>query len=143
MKKALTIACALYKKANIKEGYTLALGKKRTSRDYLYGRLLAFADNLESWALMESGEQRPTNAARMMNRFAEQPFSTWKTLELALTPYKVRLGPKKSYRLEKGISEVMDLFEPEDFTNDRPLSGEFLLGYHCQMMAFWNKTDEK
>lgn len=142
-KKALTIACALYKKANIKEGYTLALDKKRTSRDYLYGRLLAFADNLESWALMESGEQRPTNAARMMNRFAERPFSTWKTLELALTPYKVRLGPKKSYRLEKGISEVMDLFEPEDFTNDRPLSGEFLLGYHCQMMAFWNKTDEK
>jgi CRISPR-associated protein Csd1 len=24
------------------------------------------------------------------------------------------------------------LFNPDDFTNDKPLSGEFLLGYHSQ-----------
>ncbi len=140
--KALTIACSLYKGANPKEGYTVALDTERVTRDYLYGRLLAYADNLEKWALSESGEQRPTNAARMMNRFADRPFSTWRNLELALRPYKDRLGPRKIFNLEKGISEVMALFNPDDFTSDKPLSGEFLLGYHCQMMAFWPR-DEK
>ena len=100
---------------------------------------MAYADNLEKWSLSESGEERSTNAARMMNRFADRPFSTWRNLELALRPYKDRLGPRKIYNLEKGISEVMALFDPDDFVSDRPLSGEFLLGYHCQMMAFWSK----
>lgn len=137
--KVLTIACSLYKGANIKEGYAVALDTERRTRDYLYGRLLAYADNLERWSLSESGEERPTNAARMMNRFADRPFSTWRNLELALRPYKDRLGPRKIYNLEKGMSEVMALFDPDDFVSDRPLSGEFLLGYHCQMMAFWSK----
>ena len=140
-RKTLTIACGLYKGAHIEEGYTLALDPHRTTRDYLYGRLLAHADNLEKWALKESNEQRPTNAARTMNRFAERPFSAWRNLELALRPYKDRLGPRRTYKLERGISEVMDLFRPEDFTNDRPLSGEFLLGYHSQLMAFWQNDE--
>lgn len=132
--KALTIACALYRKANEKEGYTMALDEGRRSRDYLYGRLLALADSLEEWALNTAGESRPTNAARLMQRFAERPYSTWRTLELALAPYKARLGAKAIGRMNQ-ISEVMALFDPEDFTNDRPLSGEFLLGYHCQRHA--------
>ncbi len=140
--KTLTIACAVYKGAHPKEGYKVALDTTRTSRDYLYGRLLAYAENLEKWALQESGEQRPTNAARMMNRFADRPFSTWKNLELALRPYKDRLGPRKIFHLEKGISEVMSLFEPDDFTSDKPLSGEFLLGYHCQRMDFFDRNDD-
>lgn len=140
--KTLTIACSLYKGANIKEGYTLALDTGRVSRDYLYGRLLAYADNLERWSLTESDGKRATNAARAMARFAERPYSTWRNLELSLRPYLDRLGVK-SLGLQKGVSEVMNLFDAEDFVNDRPLSGEFLLGYHCQKMAFWDKTDEE
>lgn len=136
--KTLTIACALYNKANEREGYILALEEKRNTRDYLYGRLLALADSIEEWALSESGEERPTNAARMMHRFSERPFSTWRMLELSLAPYKMRLGGKVKAR-EKVIQEVMDLFNPEDFTSDKPLSGEFLLGYHCQKRALYAK----
>lgn len=112
----------------------MALDEGRRSRDYLYGRLLALADSLEEWALSTAGESRPTNAARLMQRFAERPYSTWRTLELALAPYKARLGAKATGRVNQ-ISEVMALFDPEDFTNDRPLSAEFLLGYHCQRYA--------
>ncbi|NMB38882.1 MAG: type I-C CRISPR-associated protein Cas8c/Csd1 [Firmicutes bacterium] len=140
--KALTIACSLYRKANLKEGYELALEEKRRSRDYLYGRLLALADSIEGWALSEANEQRQTNAARLMQRFADRPFSTWKVLELSLGPYKARLGPKVRKR-ESQISEVMALFEPEDFVSDRKLSGEFLLGYHCQKVALWQKVNDK
>lgn len=116
----------------------MALDENRKTRDYLYGRLLALADSLEEWALKEAGENRQTNAARLMQRFADHPFTTWRTLELALGSYKARLG-NKSLKRQNLISEVIAMFAPNDFINDRKLSGEFLLGYHCQRDALWNK----
>lgn len=112
----------------------MTLDLARTTRDYLYGRLLALADSLEEWALSEANEQRQTNAARLMQRFAEHPYSTWRTIELALTPYKARLGRKAWKRLQM-IDEVVAAFAPDAFTSDKPLSGEFLLGYHSQREA--------
>ena len=141
--KALSIACALFKKYATKENYTMTLDPARTTRDYLYGRLLALADSLEEWALREAGEARQTNAARLMQRFAERPYSTWRNIELALTPYKARLGGKSRKR-QQMIDEVVASFSPEDFTNDKPLSGEFLLGYHSQRAALRaSHSDEK
>lgn len=129
--KVLTIACALFKKHNRKENYDMTLDLNRKTRDYLYGRLLALAESLEEWALNKAGEDRPTNAARLMQRFSEHPYSTWRTIELALTPYKARLGGKSKKR-QRLIDEVVAAFENGDFTSDKRLSGEFLLGYHCQ-----------
>lgn len=140
--KTLTIACSMYRKFREREGYSLALEVDRRSRDYLYGRLLALADSIEEWALSESGEQRQTNAVRLMQRFSERPFSTWKVIELSLAPYKARLGIRGRSRVNE-ISEVMALFGTEDFISDKQLSGEFLLGYHCQKQALWKtaRTD--
>lgn len=129
--KVLTIACALFKKHNRKENYDMTLDLNRKTRDYLYGRLLALAESLEEWALSKAGEDRPTNAARLMQRFSEHPYSTWRTIELALTPYKARLGGKSKKR-QRLIDEVVAAFNDGDFTSDKRLSGEFLLGYHCQ-----------
>lgn len=129
--KTLTIACALFRKYNRKENYSMALDPNRKTRDYLYGRLLALAESLEEWALNKAGEDRPTNAARLMQRFAERPYSTWRTIELALTPYKARLGGKSKKR-QRMIDDVIASFSPEDFISDKRLSGEFLLGYHSQ-----------
>jgi CRISPR-associated protein Csd1 len=142
--KALSIACALYKKYQndyYKEELNMALDEGRKTRDYLYGRLLALADSLEEWALNMAGENRQTNAARLMQRFAEHPYSTWRTLELALEPYKSRLGGQ-AFKRQQMISNVMNMFEVEDFTNDKRLSGEFLLSYHCQREALWKKEGE-
>ena len=133
--KALGIACALYRKLHDQEVYSMALDENRTTRDYLYGRLLALAENLEHWALHTAGENRPTNAERMMQRFADHPFSTWRTIELALLPYKTRLG-NKAYKIQALIDTVHGKFDPpEEYTLDSKLSGEFLLGYHCQRAA--------
>lgn len=120
----------------------MALDENRNTRDYLYGRLLALADSIEEWALNESGEKRQTNAARLMQRFAEHPYTTWRTLELALGPYKARLGAKAAKRLQL-ISEVTAMFKPNDFIDDKRLSGEFLLGYHCQREALRKKGGEE
>jgi CRISPR-associated protein Csd1 len=140
--KTLSIACALYRKYHDKEDLNMALDENRKTRDYLYGRLLALADSLEQWALQKAGEARQTTAARLMQRFADHPYSTWRTIELALGPYKARLGGQ-SIKRQNMISEVTAMFIPDDYINDKKLSGEFLLGYHCQREALWNKDVEE
>ncbi len=72
-----------------------------------------------------------------MQRFADRPFSTWRNIELALTPYKSRLRASEKgagflWKREKLLDEIQCRFQPEDFASDRALSGEFLLGFHCQ-----------
>jgi CRISPR-associated protein Csd1 len=133
--KAISVTCALYNKFKYdyyKEVYAMSLEEERRSRDYLYGRLLAVAQNIEQWALTKSGENRMTNADRLMNRFAESPYSTWKNIELSLKPYLAKLQGGGATSREILLDNIMCLFEPEDFINDTRLSGEFLLGYHCQ-----------
>jgi len=135
--KALGIACALYR-YHKKEDYEMTLERERTTRDYLYGRLLALAEHLESRALYVGGEKRATNAEKLMQRFADRPYSTWLTLETGLTPYKVRLRAKRPgflHKVEMEIDEIVNAFNPDDFTCDKRLTGEFLLSYHCQREA--------
>ena len=140
--KTLSIACALFRKLNEKEGYSMALDAERKARDYLYGRLLAAADCMERFALVTSEKKRDTNAARLMQRFADRPCSTWKTIELSLIPYKARLGGRAK-KYQDVIDNVHSMFDPpEDYTSDKKLSGEFLLGYHCQREALKPKKDE-
>ncbi len=75
----------------------MALEEDRTSGDYLYGRLLAIADYIERKALQLGGEDRPTTAARLMQRFADRPFSTWRNIEIGLQPYMQRLQRSKKW----------------------------------------------
>lgn len=138
--KILGIACALYKHHYKERGYTMALDRDRKTRDYLFGRLLAAADGLESWALKLADEKRQTNASRMMQRFADRPCSTWRTIELALSPYKARLGGRAKKYLDV-IDEIMNAFNVPDYVCDSPLSGEFLLGFHSQRAAFWQNPE--
>lgn len=139
--KSLSIACALFRKFKPKENYKMSLEEDRTTRDYLYGRLLAIAENLENWALSSAKEKRETNASRLFQRFSERPFTTWRTLEIALSPYKARLGGKAN-KLLRLMDQIINAFSPEDFTSDKPLSGEFLLGYHCQREALWSRAEQ-
>lgn len=139
--KTLGIACAVFRYYKKEKGYKMALEENRTTRDYLYGRLLAIADSIEGFALSQAEKGRPTNAARMMQRFADHPCSTWRTLELSLRPYKARLGAKVA-KYEKAIDSIMNSFNAEDFSNDSSLSGEFLLGYHTQRSELM-KTNNK
>ncbi len=138
--KTLSIACSLYKKYS-KEDYNMALDENRNTRDYLYGRLLAIADRLEGHALYKAKEKRETNAARYMQLFAEHPFKTWRQIELSLSPYKARLGGASYYT--GLIDNIMCKFSQDDFNNDKPLDGEFLLGFHCQRAELWKGKDEE
>ena len=104
----------------------MALDATRNTRDYLFGRLLAIADVMEERALSEAEKKRPTNATRYMQQFSQRPFSTWKQIHELLTPYFMRLGDNASY-YKWLIAQVEDLFTADDFTSNKPLTGEYLL----------------
>ncbi len=148
----LGISCALYRgfyrrhpNPAKRRNYSMNLDESSKSRDYLYGRLLAIAERIEEMALRIGGENRSTNAARLMQRFADRPFSTWRTIELSLQPYMHRLQGSRGGFLtnrKKELDTVASAFENGEFTVDKPLTGEFLLGYHCQRMCYRNTTPE-
>lgn len=143
--RCLGIACALFKGFFNERGYLMALEQERTSRDYLFGRLLAVAEDMESYALYAAGEKaRDTSAARLMQRFADRPASTWRTIELSLRPYIARLRamrPGVLHKKESLLDDIVALFDPQEFLTDTPLSGEFLLGYHCQRQALRSRGE--
>lgn len=116
----------------------MTLELERTSRDYLFGRLLAIAEHIEARALFLAGEKRETTAARLMQRFADRPSTAWRTIELSLAPYKTRLRnlrPGFLHTMEQALDDVIAAFQGDGFVRDNALSGEFLLGYHCQRQA--------
>jgi len=144
--QGLGVACAVFKGFYTthpdpyqRRSYAMTLEPTRSDRDYLFGRLLAIAENIEQQALYYAGEKRPTNAERLMQHFADRPFSAWRTLELALDPYLKRLLSRAPalLKIRKDLlDDVLGLFRHDDFTRDERLSGEFLLGYHCQRLDF-------
>jgi len=138
--KCLGIACALVRGSRQEEQYIMSLDATRTTRDYLYGRLLAIADNIEWLALKVAKENRDTNAAKLLQRFADHPFTTWRQLEGKLQPYMTRLRSKRTGALvkrERLLDQIIGMFRSDvdgnsEFTDNSKLSGEFLLGFHNQ-----------
>jgi len=141
------VACALFKgfharhpEEDKQKEYSMSLDRNYQGRDYLFGRLLAVAENIEQFALESAKVSRPTSANRLMQRFTQKPVQTWKTINDHLDPYKRQLQANAAgflvLRLNE-IDEITNLFEIEDFS-DKPLSGEYLLGFHCQRIFMRN-----
>jgi len=139
--RTLGIACALVRGSRREERYSMSLEEDRSTRDYLFGRVLAVAEKIESYALYLQREEkgRVTSAERLMQRFADHPASTWRTIELALSPYMAHLqggrGRGLVYGWRKLLDEITAKFQGNDFTRSGRLDAEFLLGYHCQRAA--------
>jgi CRISPR-associated protein Csd1 len=153
--KCMGVACALYRSFHIRhpdpkkrKEYSMALDVTCTSRDYLYGRLLAIADHIEAIALYAANPKEsshPTAANRLMQRFADYPCSTWLTIEKSLQPYTQRLHslrPGFLTNMNKLLDDVHALFERSDYINDTRLSGEYLLGFHCQRRELKRSHDK-
>lgn len=147
--QAVSVTCALTRKYYMqqKEEFALELDKNCRDRDYLYGRLLALAERLESHARYkqtrkDDTEKRPTNAVRYMSAFAAKPFRTWATIYAQLLPYRLQLDGGEWF--QRQIDEVMSLFEDGCYENDKALGGKYLLGYSLQRRALSkNNTEEE
>ena len=142
--KALTIACSLIRKfnndRNQKEEWGMALQPEVNDRSYLFGRALAYAENIENYALQLSGEDRTTNAERLMVAFAKHPAKTWMLIRVRLQPYQQKLGNRVN-RLNEEMEGVISRLEVSGYTNE-PLNERYLLGYDCQKQEFARRRNE-
>lgn len=141
----LGVACALYRgfhhperqpDAKKRRDYVMSLDTQYASRDYLFGRLLAVAERIEEMAMVAASEpSRSTHASRLMQRFSDRPASTWLSIRTALVPYQQRLRtklPPLEAAYNRLLDDICDVFNRDDFSSDKRLSGEYLLGFHCQ-----------
>lgn len=141
----LSTACALVKQKYFdyeKEEFGVELETERRDRDYLYGRLLAVADRIESSARFKQGktkdDARATNAIRYMTAFSQHPFRTWNMLFTQLiNPYIQQLNGADWYL--NMIGDIQRLFEPEAYENDTALDGRYLLGFFAQRQELRKK----
>jgi CRISPR-associated protein Csd1 len=145
---AISVTCAIVKKyyTNKEEVFSLELEKTCNNREYLYGRLLALADKIESHArYLQTGkndtDKRPTNAVRYMTAFAAKPFRTWMLIYHQLNPYLQRLNGGEWYQQQ--IDEIISLFAKNEFDSDKPLNGKYLMGYSLQRRTLNNKNNEE
>ena len=122
--------------------YNVELETNRSDRGYLYGRLLAVADDIESYARYKQGKTKDevsaTNAIRYMTAFAQNPFRTWNILfTQQLNPYIQQLDGAGWYM--GLIGEIMLLFKPGAFESNAPLDGAYLLGFFAQRQELRKK----
>lgn len=123
----------------------MALDKDCCDRSYLFGRLLAVADALESSTYTDE-EKRETNAMRMQKIFTLRPMATWRTLSEKLRPYSKRLAQSKPrlYRYYQNlIDEILNRFSPSDSMLNQPLDDVYLLGFSHQRAYRSEKSAEQ
>ena len=142
--KLLDITCALYRKHYIeKNGVTFNVGLDRTctDRSYLFGRLTAVADKMETDTFEK--DIRQTNAKRYMSAMLNAPFKTWAYLEERVLPYTAKIikqNPQYYARYEKELEEIHSLFQMEDYSSNERLNAKFFMGFYCQKQDFYKKA---
>lgn len=135
------VTLAMLKSADTKEEYNVALNEKETDRSYLYGRLTAVADIIESRALYETDSDRMTNAARLFTVMQQRPATTWQNLEQKLSPYFGKLSAASRAWYNRMIDSIIEL--GDDLMGDNsPLSPRFIEGYHNQRYVLLSKKKE-
>jgi CRISPR-associated protein Csd1 len=143
----LGAVCALIKRYYHdykKEEFSVELETERRDRSYLYGRLLAVADKIESYARYKQGkvneDDRATNAIRYMTVFSQHPFRTWNMLfTQQLNPYIQQLNGAGWYL--NLIGDIKQLFESGAFERDVALDGKYLLGFFAQRQELRKKQE--
>ncbi len=125
------VTCAIYAgfiNQQNKEKIQMSIDLSKCDRDYLYGRLLGAADCLEEDILRQGAKERSETAAiRYMQTFSQRPFSTWNTIHNALSPY---LAKAKNRYAFKELQAISAMFNPDEFNDNKPLSGLYLVGYY-------------
>ena len=123
--------------ANRSKGeWSLALNAESHERSYLFGRLLAAADQMERMTYtFEERKKHITTAMRYMMAFSMRPSSTWLEIQKRLLPYQLK---REEYggKERRLITQIADLFEDNDFASNKPLNPNFLLGLYSQQQVF-------
>lgn len=145
-KKVLTVTCSIYKKYLFDyqgEVIEMKIDENYTNIDYLCGRLLAVADEIERYALRDQYNSvvRTTNAMRYFSRFMQSPCTTWEMINNKMDTYISRLGQKANYLIQLK-EEISSKIDPEEFFKIRNLDGRAALGFDSQKKEIRDRNME-
>ncbi len=140
--QVLSTACAAIRKYHNdrkqKEEWKLALDTTNTDRSYLFGRLLAVAEQVER-STYKHDEGREPNAIRMQAMFSSRPLYAWRIISEQLNPYFAHLQPGLRSYFKNIIAEITDKLGTKDAMLGSKLEDVYLLGYYHQRSALTQK----
>lgn len=120
----------------------MTLEYENKDRSYLYGRLLAVADEVENYAIyIKDAGKRTTNAKRYMSSFSRSPYKIWGIIHNAILPYLDTVGVKTNYYNEL-LEEISSKFNEDDFSNNKALEENYLLSYYSQKYEIRQRIKE-
>lgn len=141
----LNTTCAVLRKylndREKKEVWTLALDVNNKDRSYLYGRLLAVAEQVER-STYSREEDREPNAIRIQAVFSRRPLYAWRILHEALEPYFKKHSPGLRKYFRDIIQDIMDSFALDTRDLNNRLDDTYLLGYYHQRAVLTTKKDK-
>lgn len=158
------MACALLNKAKYdqgKEKRSPMLEKDKQTRDYLYGRLLAVYEKIETDAMMpamgsnekgnvdKSGGHRVTNVEKIWAAFFQAPERMLETLHSKIRPYLNKLKanqPGKYTFYNRLLGEIQtDIRDAESYLSNKnkALNEDAVFGYYAQNKDFYTPRKEK
>lgn len=111
-------------------------------RDYLYGRALAYFDNIEAWAQNADarkrggkGSSRATNAWNLYSSYFSQPETTCLRLMKSINPYVSKLWDSPSlHRKMDELNAIIANIGGRD--GNKPLGPKGMLGFSAQQEYF-------
>ncbi len=140
--RMLQNTCALIRKCQIdygKDVYEMALNEQSTDRDYLFGRLLAVANQIEVLDYIKDKSYRETNAIKYWSTFTRKPAKTWMVVYGRLLPYISKLNPFHKIKFTRLLEDILAKLEENGGFDNEPLKENYLLGYYSQNSAFRKK----
>lgn len=146
--KLIQLACAVIRKSRIDRGleeYSMKLEEDRIDRDYLFGRLMAVLEKIESDVLKDKNKDRTTNIERLWPSIEHCPLHNIKRIFKKLkAAYYPRLHPAARIRYEKMIQDLFEkLMEFPESALNRPLNEIYLLGYYNQKNSLYEKKNKE
>lgn len=140
----LSIACAIIRKYRndkfSKEEWTLALDENNCDRSYLYGRLLAVAEQVER-CTYDKQEGREPNAIRLQSVFSQRPVYGWRVLSEKLISYYARLNPGLRAYYRRITDDIINKMDAKDRELNKRLDDTYLFGYSHQREAFYIRKE--
>jgi len=125
------------------------LDHENTNRSYLFGRLLAIFELIETqrYRIDGNNQERITNAERYWNAYTSQPAKLMMNLANKIKPYEeaVKLNAHGIFhKLDKERAEIVQLLSPlmaKKDIND-PLDYQFIFGYYAEKQFFYTKQEK-
>lgn len=125
------------------------LDHENTNRSYLFGRLLAIFELIETqrYRIDGNNQERVTNAERYWNAYTSQPAKLMMNLTNKIKPYEetVKLNAHGIFnKLDKERAEIVRLLSPlmaKKDIND-PLDYQFIFGYYAEKQFFYTKQEK-